>query len=80
MDTYTYEQLITEGIKGLPAELLREVADLVYLLRRRLQDPDRFAEEQHAFLLAAQLTQLGRDEQRHLEEEFAEYEQRFPRQ
>lgn len=80
MNTYAYQELITEGIKGLSTELLREVADFVYLLRKRVQDPQAFAEEQRNFLLAAELTQLSRDEERHLEEEFAEYEQRFPRQ
>ncbi len=30
MDAQTYQQMITEGIKGLPPELLSEVADLVY--------------------------------------------------
>lgn len=80
MNAYAYQELITEGIKDLPTELLREVADFVYLLRKRMQDPKAFAEEQRNFLLAAELTQLSRDEERHLEEEFADYEQRFPRQ
>lgn len=79
MNIYPYQELITEGIKGLPAEQLREVADFVYLLRKRAQDPQGFAEEQRNFLLAAELAQLSRDEERHLEEEFADYEQRFPR-
>jgi hypothetical protein len=80
MNSYAYQELITEGIKGLPTELLREVADFVYLLRKRMQDPQGFAEEQSNFLLSAELHQLSRHEERHLEEEFAYYEQRFPRQ
>lgn len=80
MNAFAYQEMITEGIKDLPNELLREVADLVYLLRKRVQDPQGFAEEQSHFLLAAELHQLSRNEERHLEEEFAVYEQRFPRQ
>jgi hypothetical protein len=80
MNSQAYQEMITEGIKGLPTELLREVADLVYLLRKRAQDPQGFADEQSNFLLAAELQQLSRNEASHLEEEFADYEQRFPRQ
>ena len=73
MNGNAYQEMITEGIKGLPSEMLREVADLVYLLRKRAQDPQ---EEQSNFLLAAELQQLNRNEERHLEQEFADYEQR----
>ena len=80
MDAQTYQQMIAEGIKGLPPELLSEVADLVYLLRKRAQDPEAFVDEQKNLLLAAQLAQLSCEEERHLEAEFADYDQRFPRQ
>lgn len=79
MDAPDYQQLISEGIKGLPPEMLSEVVNLVYLLRRRALDPEGFAEEQRSFLLAAQLRELSQAETRHLEEEFADYEQRHPR-
>ena len=79
MNVYVYQELITEGIKGLPADLLREVADLVYLLRKRSQDPQAFANEQRDFLLAGELTVLNRNEVGHLEEEFSNYEQLYPR-
>jgi len=74
-----YQQLITEGIKGLPPELLDEIIDFVYLLRKRAFDPQGFAAEQQAFLLHSQLAQLSQDEAQHLEEEFAGYDQRYPR-
>jgi hypothetical protein len=74
-----YKQLITEGIKDLPPELLDEIVDFVYLLRKRALDPQGFAAEQRAFLLRSPLAQLSRDETRHLEEEIADYEQRYPR-
>lgn len=80
MEAQVYQKLIAEGIKGLPPELLSEVADFVYLLRKRAQDPQAFAAEQRDFLLAAELTQLSRAEASHLEEEFANYDRLYPRQ
>ena len=79
MEAQVYQQMIAEGIKTLPPELLSEVADFVYLLRKRVQDPQAFAAEQRDFLLSAELIQLSRDETRHLEEEFADYERLYPR-
>ena len=38
----SYEQLITEGIKGLPQELLAEIADFVYFIRQRFTQPQTF--------------------------------------
>lgn len=46
----SYEQLITEGIKGLPQELLAEIADFVYVVRRRFMQPEAFAAELEAVL------------------------------
>jgi hypothetical protein len=47
----SYEQLITEGIKGLPQELLAEIADFVYVVRKRYMQPQAFADELEAVLL-----------------------------
>ena len=78
MNQTSYEQVIIAGVRHLPPERQREVADFVYLLRKRVQDPQAFAAEQRNFLLATELTQLSRDETRHLEEEFADYERLYP--
>jgi hypothetical protein len=75
-----YQQLIVQGIRGLPAEILAEIADFVYFLRKRIQQPDIFAEELRSALLGEELKQLSRDEEAHLEQEFADYEQRYPRE
>ena len=55
MNTIDYQQLIIEGVRGLPPEMLSEVADFVYLVRRRAADPQSFAEEQRSFLLHSNL-------------------------
>ena len=39
MTTQTYQQLIIEGIKGLPLEVLAEIADFIYFVRKRALQP-----------------------------------------
>ena len=80
MTEQIYQQLIVQGIRGLPAETLAEIADFVYFLRKRIQQPDIFAEELRSALLGEELKQLSRDEEAHLEQEFADYEQSYPRE
>ena len=80
MTTQTYQRLILEGIKGLPLEILAEIADFVYFVRQRALQPQVFEAERQAALLRAELSQLSRDEEAHVEQEFADYDQRYPRQ
>jgi hypothetical protein len=80
MTQRTYEQLIMEGIRGLPDDLLSEIADFVYFVRRRTLDPKAFEEERREALIGEALLQLREDEARHLELEFEGYEQRYPRE
>ena len=51
----SYEKRITEGIKGLPEELLAEIADFVYFVRRRFLQPQAFENELESSLLEADL-------------------------
>jgi hypothetical protein len=74
----SYEQLIIHGIQGLPPELLAEVADFVYFLRKRAMQPDIFEEERYAALLDTELHQLDAGELAHLESEIESYGQRYP--
>lgn len=78
MTEQIYQQLIVQGIRGLPAETLAEIADFVYFLRKRVQQPDVFAEELRSALLGEELKQVSRNEEAHVEQEFADYEQRYP--
>ncbi len=73
------EQVIMEGIKGLPSECLEEIADFVVFLRKKKLDPHAFHEDLQGLGLNLQLKILSREEDLHLEKEFADYEQRFPR-
>lgn len=69
-----YQRLIIEGIKGLPPEVLAEIADFVYFVRERTLDPRAFEEELYQALLRGELKQLSRDQQAHLEQECEDYD------
>lgn len=75
MSAQTYQQLILEGIKELPPEILAEILDFVYFVRRRVLQPDLYEEEIEQLV---ELKQLSRQETTHLEQEFENYEQRYP--
>jgi hypothetical protein len=74
----TYKQLIMDGIQGLPTDLLVEIADFVYFVRKRATNPDLFAAEQYTQLLQQDLQQMSLTEANHLKTEFQDYEQHYP--
>ncbi len=80
MATPPYQELILEGIRGLPEESLAEIADFVYFVRKRAIQPQAFEEELRNLLLCHELAQLSRDEEAHLEREFEGYDRLYPRQ
>lgn len=78
MTTPTYQQLIIDGIKGLPLDVLKEITDYVYFVRKKTLQPDTFAEEFEAALIAAELGQLSHGQETHLEQEFENYDTLYP--
>lgn len=80
MTTSAYEQLIIQDIKGLPPEILAEIADFISFVRQRALQPQTFNEELQNALREDELKNLSRTEEAHLEEEFAGYEQHYPRE
>jgi len=80
MTTQSYQQLIIEGIKGLPQEILAEIADFIYFVRKRAVQPQAFEEELQNALMRVELRQLSRDEEAHVEKEFEGYDQLYPRE
>ena len=79
METTVYEKIIVSGIKGLPTDTLREIADFVYFVRRRAIDPKSFEDEQFRALVEGDLSNLDESELKHLGEEFADCESVYPR-
>jgi hypothetical protein len=80
MSGNVYEQLIVEGIKGLPPDALTEIADFIYFVRKRVLQPQSFEEERRDALLRVELRQLSREEEAHLEKEFEDYDKLYPRE
>lgn len=74
----TYQELILEGIKGLSPEALAEIIDFIYFVRKRALQPQSFEEELKDILIKAELKQLSRDEEAHLEKEFEQYDKLYP--
>lgn len=74
MNQTNYEQLIIAGIRNLSPERQREVADFVYFLRHREEND---ADYEH--LIESDLAALETDELKHLDEEFKDYDQLYPR-
>jgi hypothetical protein len=74
MNQTSYEQVIIAGVRNLSPERQREVADFVYFLRQREENG---VEYEH--LIEADLAALEADELKHLDEEFKDYEQLYPR-
>lgn len=70
------EQLITEGIKGLPQQYLNEVADFVVFVRRRAMEQKPHDVES----IRQKLSLLDAHEQQHLKGEFKDFDQQFPQE
>ena len=68
------------GVRGLPTEILAEIADFVYFIRKRALQPRMVEDDLGNAMLRAELRQFSRDEEVHLEKEFADYEQLYPRE
>ena len=66
MSSPSYEQLIIEGIKGLPPDVLVEIGHFVMFARMRTMAPDILATDMYSAGLHAELRQLSRNEERHL--------------
>ena len=78
MTAQAYEQFILAGIKGLPEDILAEIADFVLFVRKRALQPAEFEDELRQLLIRNDLQQLSRDQEAHLEKEFENYEQLYP--
>ena len=78
MTAQSYQQLIIEGIEGLPPEILAEITDFIYFVRKRTLQSHTFEEELQNSLLKVELRQLSRDEEAHLEQEFENYDKYYP--
>ena len=74
----TTKELLIHEVQTLSESLAEQVLDyLQYLKMKKNKVSD---EEIHNNWLVTELKQLSRDEEKHLEKEFANYEQLYPRE
>ena len=72
MTTQDYQEMITESIRDLPEETLEEIAHFVLFMRKKTLEPKVFEDELWGKMLEMELQQLSRDQEAHLEQEFAD--------
>ncbi len=75
-----YHQMVADGIKGLPPEMLAEIVDFIYFVRKRKFEPTAFSEDLRSHILNFELRKLDEKEVGHLEKEFEGYHERYPRE
>jgi hypothetical protein len=80
MTAQAYQQLIVEGIKGLPQESLAEIAHFVYFVRKRILHSQDIENDLRDLSIELKLAQLSRDEEDHLMEEFDGYDKLHPQE
>ncbi|MFN3848357.1 MAG: hypothetical protein ACK4NY_02960 [Spirosomataceae bacterium] len=72
-----FEQVIIQGIKGLPKQYLSEVADFVLFIRQKsLQKKDFYDLE----AIQKDMSLLNERELSHLEDEFKDFDKDFPKE
>ncbi len=74
------ENLISKVIKGLPQERLVEIAEYIFFIRKKAFQPDVFQQEMETELLNEELHLKSQAEVMHLEEEFADYKNLYPKE
>jgi len=70
-----FEQLILNGIKGLPQESLKAIAEYVFFIRKKTFQSD-FLDD---VMLNEELDLLDEEELKHLEKEFENYQTLHPK-
>jgi len=78
MNTTNFEKLIANGIKNLPAESLKEIANYVFFIRKKTFNPKEFNDELEYEMLNDEMRDVSNSETLHLEKEFNDYQKINP--
>jgi hypothetical protein len=78
MTLQALQEIVLHAAEGLSDAALEEIASYVLLVRKRELQPGSLSEEIETELLRLELKKISRQEEAHLEEEFVEYERRYP--
>ena len=74
IQTVDFENVILQGIRGLPKQYVSEVADFVLFLRQKAIQNNDFYD------FKKELSLLNEQEISHLEEEFKDFDKLFPKE
>jgi hypothetical protein len=75
--TLDFQEVITKGIQGLPQKYLSEVADFVVFMRCKAFD----GSDSYDFdVINQELSLMDAHELKHLEDEFKDFDQQFPKE
>jgi hypothetical protein len=70
------KHLIAEAIKDLPQSYLSEIADFVFFMKQKAIEQQPYGIE----TIPQELWLMNSQEQAHLEKEFADFDQQFPKE
>lgn len=77
--TLNLEQVIWQNLQGLSTESLKEIADFILFVRKKNLFPEQFEQELWVDFLQQETAQLSHTETLHLENEFENYEELYPK-
>lgn len=78
--TMEFKEIILKSLQGLKEEQLREVAEFIYFVKQKTQNPERFREALEIDLIGSSLADLNSAESSHVEEEFENYQNLYPKE
>jgi hypothetical protein len=77
--SFDLQKTIIQGLQGLPESSLREVAEYIFFVRQKALSPGRFQQQFEEAMMMGELLTLELDESNHLEEEFKDYQDLYPK-
>jgi hypothetical protein len=77
--TLNLEQVIWQNLQGLSTESLKEIAAFILFVRKKNLFPEQFEQELWVDFLQQETAQLSHAETSHLENEFENYEELYPK-
>ncbi len=79
-ETKKLQKTILHSLEGLPESRLKEIAEYIFFIRQKTLNPETFQQEFESIMLTDELTALEINEAAHLEEEFKNYKETYPKE
>ena len=78
-DSLDLHKTIINSLHGLPDSSLREIAEYIFFIRQKALSPIQFQQQFEEMLLVEEMESLEVNEISHLEEEFKDYKNLYPK-